>query len=128
MMTGRPLMLPCFPQPNSKEGHDEYTWVGHLSEWLYQIGINLTHEELENPESPRVPNARNVVYKVGDKVAIWHPQRAGVSKKLYRQFSAGGIIMKVIGNGCYQVEDEQKRKYTRNTKYLRKLPNISDGL
>ena len=128
ILTGRRLMLPCFPPPDETEGYDQYTWVGHLSEWLYKIGTHLTSKQIENPKNPPIPNKRDIIYTVGDRVAIWNPQRVGASKKLYRQFATDGRITKNVGNGCYEIEDQFKRKFLRNTKYLRKLPDMSPTL
>lgn len=125
ILTGRQLKLPCFPATVNTEGFDEYSWVGHLSEWLYKIGTHLTKKQLENPKSPPIPNKRDIVYEIRYKAAIWCPQRVGVSKKLYRQFHSGATIKKNIGNGCYQVEDVHKRIFIRNTKHLRKLPDTT---
>lgn len=126
ILTGRPLELLCFPSPDEIEDYDEFSWVGHLSKWLYEIGSNLSGKELEKQECPVKPK-RIVTYKIGDRAAYWTPQRIGQTKKLYRGFSGSAKISKIIGNGCYEITDDHGRKLIRNIKFLRKLPDKTDN-
>jgi hypothetical protein len=126
ILTGRPLELLCFPPPEEIDNYDEYSWIGHLSKWLYEIGVNLSGKEADKFECHINPK-RIVTYRVGDRAAYWTPQRPGNSKKLHRGFSGTAQITKIIGNGCYEITDDHGRKYTRNVKFLRKLPDYSDN-
>ena len=124
VLTGRPLHLPCFSPPDANERFNEFTWVGHLSRWMYQIGTELEHRQADRHECDREPDYRSKTLVVGTRVAYWSPQRPGTSKKLYRQFAGTATVSKILPNGAYEITDTNNRKFIRNIKFLRTLPPL----
>ena len=125
VLTGRPMPCPAFPDPEISEDAvtDEYSWVQFLSRWLYDIGVNLAGQQAEKMENHAKLTKNHVELELGQRVAYWSPQRKEESKKLYRAFCGEGKITKILPAGSYEITTPNLRKFIRNIKFLRVLPN-----
>ena len=125
ILTGRPLQCPVIPKKmDSNEDFDEFQWVDFLSNWLYEIGKDLTNRNRKNYANQIPPTNRMKKLQIGSRVAYWSPQRVGDCKKLHRAFATEGRITKSLQNGAYEITTHHGSKIIRNIKYIRELPAV----